>query len=147
MSEQLKVKVLKIDSANCLLEVKTPSEVSAILNNPIFDNDLVQGMVTKFVNDELNKNLQQSSQKPKENNWISVKDKLPEPGERVLIVWEFTPCVRETCGREYYIRMEQCIDIAILNEDRKEFVTEDMSISLNLSDVTHWMPLPELPKD
>ena len=67
--------------------------------------------------------------------WTSVKDKLPEYGEYVLV---FT---------------EGCIAIGCLGEDRfgknkwkSDGVDEWGDIEI-LKDVTHWMPLPNEPKD
>ena len=66
--------------------------------------------------------------------WISVKDKLPEYGEYVLV---FT---------------EGCIAIGCLGEDRfgknkwkSDGVDEWGDVEI-LKDVTHWMPLPDEPK-
>lgn len=56
--------------------------------------------------------------------WISVKDRLPE-NSRVLV---FSPC---------FIGSDETMIIRLLDSD---FVAK-------CSDVTHWMPLPEPPKE
>ena len=61
------------------------------------------------------------------NEWISVKDRLPEPLQDVLIVYAPT------------------------NEARNDFRMECWNWPENpvheTQFVTHWMPLPELPKE
>ena len=68
-------------------------------------------------------------------SWTSVKDKLPEYGEYVLV---FT---------------EGCSAIGHLGEDRfgknkwkSDSIDEWGDVEI-LEDVTHWMPLPDEPKD
>ena len=64
------------------------------------------------------------------SEWISVKDRRPENG-RVL-------CVRKSeafTGRRY---------IDILTADRGEFM--DGAFVVADGNVTHWMPMPELPE-
>jgi hypothetical protein len=61
--------------------------------------------------------------------WISVKDRLPEKG---VYVW----CYSKSLGM-----VSDCYDCDVSDEhwfkgDREEYLT----------DVTHWMPLPEPPK-
>ena len=62
--------------------------------------------------------------------WISVKERLPEDG-KVL-------CVRESAypGRKY---------IDILTSDHGWFM--DGAFVVSDGNVTHWMSLPELPKE
>ena len=57
--------------------------------------------------------------------WISVKDRLPEPGERVIVAR----------GE----KVEQGVYLAV-NGWWKVYGT-------NTKSVTHWMPLPEPPKE
>ena len=57
--------------------------------------------------------------------WISVKDRLPEDQEEVLV------CTRSKNG--------------IRNID-KGYMAIDHFIHRGRAEVTHWMPLPELPK-
>ena len=58
--------------------------------------------------------------------WISVKDRLPEDQEEVLV------CTRSKNG--------------IRNID-KGYMAIDRFIHRGCAEVTHWMPLPHLPKE
>ena len=66
--------------------------------------------------------------------WISVKDRMPKIGERVLVY--------DTFWRDVYILclMQNVNDgnIRWYNRDTGWYVGDD---------VTHWMPLPEPPKE
>jgi len=62
--------------------------------------------------------------------WIKVKDKLPDDGDKVII---YSPCGIETKYFESNIFYdgETCMYCPIGE----------------VKNVTHWMPLPEVPKD
>lgn len=62
--------------------------------------------------------------------WISVKDRLPEEGDTVLV---FNTSGGEDC----------LVTIAIKWPNEEWFLTE---IETTSEEVTHWMPLPEPPK-
>lgn len=64
------------------------------------------------------------------NQWISCKDKMPADGIDVLI-----------CARN------RMINLAWYDKDMGYFYVCDSDYKYNSLDVTHWMPLPELPKD
>lgn len=73
--------------------------------------------------------------------WISVKDKLPEPGELVL-------CYFDGILNEYY-RMKKKNDTVSGFGTSKHHVVREL-ITKNGErwadeGVTHWMPLPEPP--
>lgn len=57
-------------------------------------------------------------------DWISVKDRLPEEGDDFLV------CVKEKNGYCYIDIMSFWIRVG----------------EWSIEGVTHWMPLPELPK-
>ena len=61
--------------------------------------------------------------------WISVKDRLPEPWKQVLIYSR-----HDFCESAFYI--------GVLGKWRVTW-NHDM---LDADSVTHWMPLPEMPK-
>ncbi len=64
-------------------------------------------------------------------DWISVEDRLPEVGQRVLV---------------YGISSQQPeIHVGEFTGHSWFYFPEDASWS-SLVDVTHWMPLPEAPK-
>lgn len=62
------------------------------------------------------------------NNWISVKDRLPEAEKEVLVL-----VIRKYYGGDYKL-----ITTAIY---------EDGKVSTEDDEVTHWMPLPEIPEE
>ncbi|ACA32537.1 DUF551 domain-containing protein [Histophilus somni] len=62
------------------------------------------------------------------NGWISVKDKLPKSGERVLVYFK-------NASRDY-----KSITLS-------ELVDGEFNMSSKLFEVTHWQPLPQPPKD
>ena len=66
------------------------------------------------------------------NKWINIKDKLPEIGRSVLI---------------YYSPWEGgTIQVAKLDRDRLTFdICGEFNVGVGI--VTHWMPLPESPKE
>lgn len=65
------------------------------------------------------------------NTWISVKDKLPDLYNKVLICWSGTNLKH--------------IDISmIVDSDCDVWNWSDFNIEDKHS-ITHWMPLPELP--
>lgn len=59
--------------------------------------------------------------------WISVTNRLPENGDYILM----------SDGRQ--------IAMGWMNQSRKEFIQVNTWADLTES-ITHWMPLPELPK-
>ncbi|MBR1749926.1 MAG: DUF551 domain-containing protein [Ruminococcus sp.] len=63
------------------------------------------------------------------SEWISVKDRLPEDGEEVLI---------------YSTTNE--ISMCYYDEDTHRFNVVDSDLYWNEISVTHWAPLPEPPK-
>ena len=69
------------------------------------------------------------------NEWISVKDRLPEYGECVLA------CVNGIWGN---ITFENAIQIAICSE-KEGWIIEGF-FEFENPKIEYWMPLPELPK-
>lgn len=61
--------------------------------------------------------------------WISVKDKVPAPGERVLACG---PKGGINIGRRHYADIDTIMTMESSGVDRK---------------FTHWMPLPDPPKN
>ena len=62
--------------------------------------------------------------------WISVEDRLPELGERVL-------CTDGNCVFEQYRVLPSCV----------YGVWDRMGLKSEMQDVTHWMPLPCPPQE
>lgn len=70
----------------------------------------------------------------KMSKWISVKDKLPD-NEEVFLVYR---------GESKYPEIE----LAYWNLNRKRFEYYDNEYyGYGIDDITHWMPLPEPPKE
>lgn len=69
-------------------------------------------------------------------DWISVKDRLPEERVRVL-----------TIDSRFPESVEYRIDYIILFEDPKEPYIWARRLVDEYDKVTHWIPLPEPPKE
>lgn len=77
--------------------------------------------------------------------WISVKDRLPEPGKDVLLIaygWKDT---RVYIGRLEHMSPETSCLTGITSKE-SEWCIQGWSY-LKEPLVTHWMPLPEPPKE
>ena len=75
------------------------------------------------------------------DDWISVDDRLPESGVDVL-------CINER-GAQMVGNIEKAEFIATgldVKSDRLDLCYRAYQNFSQLSDVTHWMPLPEPPK-
>ena len=69
--------------------------------------------------------------------WISVKDRLPEEFESVLV-----------CNLNGITQDERDIEIAILHEDKIFYYVAPWNYDLfSIAKATHWMPLPEPPEN
>lgn len=78
-------------------------------------------------------------------DWISVKDRLPECGEKVLLIahgWEDTTVY---IGRLEHMNPETSWLTGITSKE-SEWCIQGWSY-LREPIVTHWMPLPEPPKE
>ena len=62
--------------------------------------------------------------------WISIKDRLPEVGKRVLVYTEMN-----------VIRIDR---LRLIKNGKRKAATWESSLYV---EVTHWMPLPEPPKE
>ena len=69
-------------------------------------------------------------------NWINVKDKLPECGTYVLVC-----CTMKVTSKIDYVN---AVTMAFVCEE--EFVDVELDEVIT-EGVTHWMPLPEPPKE
>lgn len=67
--------------------------------------------------------------------WISVEDRLPEG---VVLVGNFAP------GTEGYKEMDVADAFDIGGSDRAFYLFDGFEVGY---DVTHWMPIPEIPKE
>lgn len=59
------------------------------------------------------------------NKWVSVKERLPSENNRYMVVFDD-------------LEPEHCIGFSSFSTETQEF---------NHTDITHWMPLPELPNE
>ena len=74
-------------------------------------------------------------------NWISVEDRLPECGKRVLAVFEY----KNGLGRNIFI-----LNIDIPQEGDtwiQSWGNDEISLDPWHGRVTHWAELPNLPKE
>jgi len=74
----------------------------------------------------------------KQSPWISVEDKLPEEKQPVLVANYFKSARKPYY--EYYMgfyRDGEWCACTCVDENGEDYI---------LTDVTHWMPIPELPK-
>ena len=70
------------------------------------------------------------------NEWISVEEKLPDTDDNVLVI----------CNGEYKnIRFINAYDLAAYDSDEDEWILD--SYPEAVVTVTHWMPLPQPPKE
>lgn len=77
------------------------------------------------------------------NQWISVKERLPETPEEGLGVRYSDCCLvcdsHDWCGMAYYLTDGQ--------KSWWEFADAQNKNKIDWTEVTHWMPLPKPPKD
>lgn len=111
-----------IDADNLMSEIEGELEVDIVYED-------------RFINQGLKIALKDIKKQPTvdaatiiQSSWISVKEKLPEYDKSVLICYS----------------KQQDITIAWLAEDIECF--EDDDCMYYMSEVTHWMPLPEPPE-
>ena len=64
------------------------------------------------------------------NEWISVKDRLPNNGQRVLI----------------YCKEIDEVQVGIFVDQNKTFILFEMW-NISIEHVTHWCEIPEPPKE
>ena len=79
--------------------------------------------------------------------WVSVEDRLPIDNEHVLLNLSYTSQEidydnGERIGDE---KIETTIAIGCIR-DGMIWIEFDEDFTFDLSDITHWMPLPEPPK-
>ena len=75
------------------------------------------------------------------NEWISVKDRLPEPGD----IREYLVTDGEDCAVGHWRPDADAWDSFNFGWIEREDEKTDMSCGINK--VTHWRPLPRLPKE
>ena len=71
----------------------------------------------------------QKQHRKKTMKWISIKDKLPENSTRVIA------CSNNWVGESFFDYFN----------DKPKWYTQENCCLRGLYDVSHWMPLPELP--
>lgn len=75
--------------------------------------------------------------------WVSVKDRMPKSGDTVLVLWDDRYLYN---GNEIHNRRIQTAICCNEDIDTKCFVADDTYYT-EVINVTHWMPLPEPPKE
>lgn len=75
------------------------------------------------------------------NNWISVKDELPNAGTYVLVITKDN--YMAVAKRRDYSFLLGSYDFVTPNFD---YLPEKTEIEFMEAEITHWQPLPEPPK-
>jgi hypothetical protein len=75
--------------------------------------------------------------------WISVKDRLPELDEYVLIYWQLKKGKKEEDG---FYDMIEIASLDSITHRKDQVSTELKDKEYNGKEPTHWMPLHEPPK-
>lgn len=71
--------------------------------------------------------------------WIKCSDRLPDKNKAVLAL------VKSACGNEKYISVLYPFDF--IGKNNQKWMVADFGVGwYSHYDVTHWMPLPPLPK-
>jgi len=95
----------------------------------------------------------------KNNEWISVKDRLPEKNGEYLVVIHFVECERTNIGMlKFSTKLSNIlwfnykgspINGPANNYNHPGFylIDYDLGDCWEVPDVTHWMELPELPEE
>ncbi len=79
--------------------------------------------------------------------WIRTEDQLPEKDKNYLVVIQYYTYKKNTRLKPY------CRDIRVMKYDGDGFENTNgkdltfLSSPIVISIVTHWMPLPDLPKE
>lgn len=68
---------------------------------------------------------------PTVGDWVSIKDRLPKDGQDILV----------------YLHNGEETRIAPCNYDKGAWYDCVMNCAVAISNITHWMPLPEPPKE
>lgn len=77
-------------------------------------------------------------QQVKHEEWISVKDSLPECGDEIVLAL--------VNGKYENITFVNGVVLATYYEEEKQWLIEEYPLFENPS-VSYWMPIPELPID
>ena len=75
--------------------------------------------------------------------WISVKERLPELDEYVLIYWQLKKGKKEEDG---FYDMIEIASLDSITHRKDQVSTEWKDKEYNGKEPTHWMPLPKPPK-
>lgn len=92
----------------------------------------------KAAKEQFRSTTKEAGDKLTPTGWISVKDRLPEEGEEVLVFGQYLNDIPKVLGVKSRYKGDQ--DWKYTWEGSDEWVYRE-------DDVTHWMPLPEPPKE
>ena len=92
---------------------------------------------------EMEKERKQRKENAPCSEWISVKERLPELYQNVLVHYCNQHCVEP---HNYAVASRQD-GLDEFNPGENIWHVDSSPLELDGSDVTHWMPLPELPKE
>ncbi len=74
------------------------------------------------------------------NDWISVRDKLPKEGEAVLTTIHYEDSFM---GNDSMVCRSILTKVRTADRARSVYVWVNEYFGLELEEVTHWMPIPE----
>ena len=79
------------------------------------------------------------------NEWINVKDKMPEDRAEVLVFckWDTSPLIAFHDGIDW---TEKCDNLEIIGDACASTLIHAVGDKDTGCEITHWMPLPEPPK-
>lgn len=80
------------------------------------------------------------------NTWVEIKEELPPEGQEVLVFckWDNSPLIAHHDGKTWH---EKCDNLNIDGDAWVDCEIHKIDIGDVGYQITHWMPLPESPKE
>lgn len=113
-----------------------------LLYQQIKEKKLYSGMVKAMLLDTI-------QDQPTAGDWISVKDRLPDDGLIGKLVYDIDNGIR-VCGKLATITMSNGEKVFTMDAELTDFLLVggfNYAPIDSITHITHWMPLPEPPKE